>query len=62
MAYDVQSIVEQAKEEVNEAKIKEAKVKIKAKLQQISAAEIVVANLKRELEVLVEQVNAEVNG
>ena len=60
--YNAQSIVEEAQKEVIEAKAKEAKGKIKAKLTQIETAKLVLANLTRELDVLVEQVNAELNG
>ena len=38
-----------------------ARVKIKAKLTQIENAKQIVANLERDLEVLVEQVNSELS-
>ena len=52
-------ILKEAKKEANEEKAKTAKSKIKGKLAQIDAAKLVVSNLERELEVLLEQVNAE---
>jgi len=52
-------ILKEARKEVNEEKAKEAKTKIKSKLAQIQAAKTVLNNLERELEVLVEQVNAD---
>lgn len=62
MSYNAKSIVDEAREEVVEQKAKEAKTKIKAHLIKMEAAKMIVANLERELEVLVEQVNAELNG
>ncbi len=57
-----EDIVREAKKEATEEKAKVAKGKLKSKLQQIDAAKIVLSNLERELEVLIEQVNAELNG
>jgi hypothetical protein len=59
---NVSEILSEAKQEIIEQKAKEAKTKIKSKLTQIDAAKGIVANLERELEVLVEQVNAEIEG
>jgi len=57
-----QDILREAKKEAVEAKAKDAKEKIKSKLKALDAAKLIVANLERELEVLVEQVNAELNA
>lgn len=56
-----QSILQEAKKEVVEARAKDAKNKLKTKLAQIESAKLVVANLERELEVIMEQVNAELD-
>lgn len=56
-----QSILQEAKKEVIEARAKDAKNKLKTKLAQIESAKLVVANLERELEVIMEQVNAELD-
>lgn len=45
---DVKSIQQEAEKEVRDEVSKAAKEKIKAKLKQISAAETVLANLRRE--------------
>lgn len=47
---DIKEAKEAAEAELREEKMKEAKTKIKSKLREISSAEKIVANLKRELE------------
>ena len=56
------NILEEARAEVLEAKAKEAKGKIKAHLQKLEAAKLIVSNLERELEVLLAQVGAELDA
>lgn len=58
----VKSILDEAREEVIEQKLKDAKVKLKQKLTAIEAARTVVANLERELEVLTAQVEADISN
>jgi len=55
------SILDEAKKEIVKERSTAAKTKLKAKLQQIEAAKLVLANLEREMEVLVAQVNAELD-
>lgn len=47
---DIKEAKEAAEAELREEKMKEAKTKIKSKLREISSAEKIVDNLKRELE------------
>jgi flagellin-specific chaperone FliS len=56
------SIVEEAKKELREAKARTAKTKIVEKLKQLDAAQTIVKNLERELEVLTEQVEADLKN
>ena len=55
-------ILREAQREATEAKAKAAKEKLKDKLSQIDKAKVVLANFERELEVLLEQVNADLNA
>lgn len=48
MALDILEIEKEAKKELAEVKVENAKLKIKSKLQQIDAAETVLKNLKTE--------------
>ena len=56
-----QSILAEAKQEVLGEVAGNARTKIKAKLTQIENAKQIVANLERDLEVLLEQVNADLS-
>lgn len=56
-----QSILAEAKQEVLGQVADNARTKIKAKLTQIENAKQIVANLERDLEVLLEQVNADLS-
>lgn len=56
------SIVDEARKELREAKAKTAKTKIVDKLKQLDAAQSIVKNLERELEVLMEQVEADLKN
>ncbi len=47
---DVKTVKEQAEAEVREERIKAAKEKVKRKLKEIDTAELVLRNLKRELD------------
>jgi len=55
----VAAILAEAKQEVIEAKSKEAKTKIKDHLKKLDNAKLVVSNLERELEVMVAQIEAD---
>ena len=48
MALDILEIEKEAKKELAEVKVENAKLKIKSKLQQIDAAETILKNLKAE--------------
>jgi len=54
---NIKEIKKQALEEFNEEKAKEAKSKIKSKLKELDRAEKVVANIKRELEDLEDELS-----
>lgn len=54
---DVKSLREQAEKEVAEEKAKAAKEKIKTKLKELDKAELIVRNIKRELEDLMIEVS-----
>ena len=56
MLFDVKEAEEAARAEIAEDRIKDAKKKIKTKLTEIAAAEAVVRNLKREYDVLMEDI------
>jgi hypothetical protein len=56
--FDIKQIEADAKKEVAEEEGKAAKAAIKSKLQQISKARAVVANLEREYEVLLREVGS----
>jgi hypothetical protein len=47
---DVKKVQEEAEAELREEAEKKAKTKIKSKIKEIQAAEVIVANLKRDLE------------
>lgn len=56
---EVVDIVEQAKNEIIKARKSEVKTKIKSKLEDIERAKLIVKNLERELEVILEKAKAE---
>jgi len=58
MSFDVKAAKEKAKAEINKERIEEATVQIKAKMQEIEAAKLVVKNLEREMEALEDELSA----
>lgn len=59
--FDIKTIEAEARKEVAEEQGKAAKAQIKAKLQAISKARAIVANLEREYEVLLREVASDVS-
>lgn len=57
-AFDVKAAEAEAKKELQDENSKVAKQKIKGKLAQISSAEAIVANLRREYEALLAEIAA----
>ncbi len=47
---DIKKVKEEAQREVYEEKMKEAKAKVKKKMQELESAKVIVKNLERELE------------
>lgn len=58
MSFNIKDIETAAKQELNEARTKEAVAQIKAKLKQIDSAERIVANLRAEYEVLLRDLSS----
>lgn len=54
---DIKQVQDEAKKEFLEEKVKKAKTLVKAKMEEISKAEKVVANLRRELEDLYAEIS-----
>jgi len=57
--FDIKSVQAEAEKEIREEAAREAKTKIKDKLQQIAKAKAVVTNLEREYEVLLASIGAD---
>lgn len=53
MLFDVKAAQEEAEKEIRDEQVKKAKERIKGKLKQISDAESILANLKREYQDLI---------
>lgn len=56
------TIFEQAKDELKEELMKDAKEKLKSKMKQLHSAELVVANVKRELADLELEISDKINA
>jgi len=57
--FDVKAAEAEAQKEIADEAVEAAKTKIKGKLQEITKAELVVANLRREYEILLKTIGAD---
>jgi len=55
--FDVKAAKDKAKAEITKERIEEATKKLKAKLQEIAATEVILNNLNRELEALEDELS-----
>lgn len=53
---DIKAVKTEAEKEFREEKFKEAKIKVKAKLQELHRAELIVKNLKAELQDIYDEI------